>query len=435
MKKIFTLLFLLPFFMTAKSQWPASTSIVISQLYGGGGSTNVTAAYVRDYIELHNISSAAVTIPDSTWSLQYGGATSNIGGSSSTRYIIASGTNPKTSITIPAGGYLLIATGTASTGGAAISPTPDLVTSSLNMSNSNGKVALISDTTLFKCGQAGMAGGFISCNPTQTAKIIDLVGFGRLADSVNTNFETQTTIGIPGDTTTVLGGKSNLNIRVINVRKFSGCQESQNNAIDFDTIPYAVPRNSASPVHICTLAEITAPVKLSSFNIAKTGNNVNLSWATQQEINNKAFVIQRSNDGINNWQDLTTVDAVGNSSIIVNYSGTDNVPLNGFNYYRLKQINMDGSFTFSSIKKVLFSASYKVLVTPNPAKDFINVYVSKNNNSTTLVKVINLNGQVVRSESSSLSTISISTNGIAKGVYFVKIIDANNVTTKKISVQ
>jgi len=178
----------------------------------------------------------------------------------------------------------------------------------------------------------------------------------------------------------------------------------------------------------------TAPVKLSSFTTQKNSSSVSLNWVTEQEFNTKSFIVQRSNNGAN-WSDISTTSAAGNSNIIKTYSINDNSPLSGFNYYRLKQVNEDGSVSYSFTRKVLFSTSYKVLVTPNPAKDFINVYVSKNNNSNTLVKVIDLNGQVVRSESTSLSTISISTNGIAKGVYFVKVIDANNVTTKKISVQ
>jgi hypothetical protein len=151
-------------------------------------------------------------------------------------------------------------------------------------------------------------------------------------------------------------------------------------------------------------------------------------------MNTRSFIIQRSNDG-SSWSDLSTTPATGNSSTVKNYSSTDNSPLSGFNYYRLKQVNEDGTFTFSATRKVLFSTNYKVLVTPNPAKDFINVYVSKNNNSNTLVKVMDVNGKVLHSESSALSTISISTNGMAKGVYYVKVIDGTNIITKKISVQ
>ncbi len=177
----------------------------------------------------------------------------------------------------------------------------------------------------------------------------------------------------------------------------------------------------------------TSPVKLSSFNTQKSSSFVNVTWVTEQESNTKSFIVQRSTNGVN-WTDISTTPAAGNSNSVLNYSTTDNSPSNGFNYYRLKQVGEDGSFTYSATRKVLFSISYKVMVTPNPAKDFINVYISKNNNTNTIVNVIDMNGKIVRSESSALSTISIPTSGIAKGTYFVKIVNAANVTTKKISV-
>ncbi|MGG9971583.1 T9SS type A sorting domain-containing protein [Ferruginibacter sp. SUN002] len=178
----------------------------------------------------------------------------------------------------------------------------------------------------------------------------------------------------------------------------------------------------------------TQPVKLSGFTTQKKTSSVTLNWVTEQESNTKSFIVLRSPDG-STWSEVSTVAAAGTSNSILNYTITDNTPLNGFNYYRLKQVSEDGTYTMSDIRKVLFSTNYKVMVTPNPARDFINVYISKNNGTNTIVRISDINGKLVRSESSALSTISIPTNGMAKGIYFVKVIDGTNITTKKISVQ
>lgn len=452
MKKIFTLLLLLPAFFAAKSQ---STSIVISQVYGGGGSTALAGglppAYKDDYVELHNVSTSPVTLQD--WALFYGSQTGNIGGTTSSRIKLPQ------NLVIPAGGYYLVqilsadSTGTTTrlpTLGAALPVTADLVvgtpgtppgagyvatvSGNPSMSGTNGKIVLANDTTLFNCGKGGpgVAGGINPCPAPTIAKIVDLVGYGKLSDSLTTNFEGWVSQGVLGDTASVGGGKYSLNTRVVAVRKNNGCQDSQNNFADFDTVQYAAPRNSASQVNICLG---TSPVKLNGFTTIKVNNSVLISWTTEQEFNNKAFVIQRSENGVV-WTDVTTININGNSSSSKSYSANDNTPLNGFNYYRLKQVNTDGSYNLSPVKKVYFSANYKVLITPNPAKDFINVYVAKDNSNTnTTVKVTSMNGQVVRTVNSALSNISISTNGLSKGVYFVKVTDASHVSTQKIAIQ
>ena len=200
------------------------------------------------------------------------------------------------------------------------------------------------------------------------------------------------------------------------------------------TLVLAAPTNTAFRGVQVVPVSSTNPVKLSGFTTQKNNSSVAISWGTEQEFNTQSFVIQRSADGTT-WTDISTTPAAGNSSSLRNYSSLDNTPINGINYYRLKEIGIDGNVTYSVIRKVLFSGKYKVLISPNPAKDFINIYIAKDNNTNSIIKVIDFSGKIVRSESSALSTISISTNGLSKGVYFVKIIDGGNVTTKKISVQ
>ena len=121
-----------------------STTVVISQVYGGGGATSGTPTYKADFIELHNVSSTSQSLDG--FSLQYGSSTGAFGGSSSQIYAFTSGTS------IPAGGYLLIQCGTVGTVGVDFPVTADQTTTNLSLSSSSGKVALVNGITGLGCG-------------------------------------------------------------------------------------------------------------------------------------------------------------------------------------------------------------------------------------------------------------------------------------------
>jgi len=138
------------------------------------------------------------------------------------------------------------------------------------------------------------------------------------------------------------------------------------------------------------------PVELIYFQ-AKTGTkDVSLNWATATEINNKEFVIERSLDNVS-FRAIGKVNGHGTTLQQQQYQFMDLNPLGGTSYYRLKQIDMDGAFTYSK----LVAVTLKELITPmalypNPAADFINVSLgSSADNNEILVQVLDLKGQVM----------------------------------------
>lgn len=178
------------------------------------------------------------------------------------------------------------------------------------------------------------------------------------------------------------------------------------------------------------------PVKLNSFVVQKIDNKAKISWSTEQESNSSHFVIERSVNG-RTWNDIATVTAAGNSSLHINYSIIDNAPMRGFNYYRLKQVDKDAKYDYSEIKSALFNSRYTAEIAPNPSKDFINLYLNKagNGNQQSTVQLLNASGKMVYKTTTAQSQLQISTSGISKGLYFVKVIDADNVTTLRVIVQ
>lgn len=94
---------------------------------------------------------------------------------------------------------------------------------------------------------------------------------------------------------------------------------------------------------------ITLPVTYDFFTAERSGATIGLQWQTSHETANHYFEVQRSGNA-SDWSDIGRVDA-GNNSVNL-YHFTDNQPLDGVNYYRLKQVDMDNRFSYSAIRKM-----------------------------------------------------------------------------------
>jgi trimeric autotransporter adhesin len=191
------------------------------------------------------------------------------------------------------------------------------------------------------------------------------------------------------------------------------------------TAPIWYTRNDAGTV---------TPVTLSFFTVQKNDNKAKIEWVTEQEINSSKFIVERSTDG-RTWSSIATVNATGNSTTRNTYSIIDYAPLKGINYYRLKQIDIDGKFEYSVVRSAIFNLAYNIIVSPNPAIDFINVSINKTDNKNIQIQIADMSGKVIRNVISNQSLTSISTNGIAKGMYLVKVINEQIVSTRKIMIQ
>lgn len=109
-------------------------------------------------------------------------------------------------------------------------------------------------------------------------------------------------------------------------------------------------------------------VGLLNFNAAPQGKAVSLDWQTSSEINSRNFDVEFSIDGVK-FNKIGTVATVGNSTTPTSYSFLHTTPINGLNYYRLKQVDQDGSFKYSVIRTVKFGTRTAVYPMPNPTTD------------------------------------------------------------------
>lgn len=112
---------------------------------------------------------------------------------------------------------------------------------------------------------------------------------------------------------------------------------------------------------------VTLPVQLSYFS-GKTTETYNLlEWETQSERNNSHFILQRSIDG-RRFEDITVVNGVGNSDEINRYNYRDFEMMPGINYYRLQQVDYDGSFSYSHIIGLKKEGTNDPILWPNPSQ-------------------------------------------------------------------
>ena len=185
-------------------------SVVISQVYGGGGNTG--APYKADFVELHNRSNRSVDI--STWSIQYASASG-----SSWQVAPLSGS-------IAAGGFVLVSLFVSASG--ADLPTPNITSTSINLSALNGKVALVTNATAIAAGT--------SC-PSDSS-VTDFLGYG----SANC-----------ADGTPALAATSSVSVRRL---ESSGpdlsCTSTHDNSIDFE-LAGPTPQTSATTPNICSV--------------------------------------------------------------------------------------------------------------------------------------------------------------------------------------
>lgn len=160
------------------------------------------------------------------------------------------------------------------------------------------------------------------------------------------------------------------------------------------------------------------PIELISFTGEIEGNMHLLEWTTASEIQNDYFDIERSSDA-GTFEIIGRVSGAGNSQVVTRYTFTDEQPLNGLNYYRLKQTDYDGKSSYSKVVALDHTVSGPVSIYPNPAG--FTLHITGLSEDKVPCQVVNGQGQVMLSGVVSSSTESIGIESLAPGLYFLRI--------------
>ena len=182
------------------------------------------------------------------------------------------------------------------------------------------------------------------------------------------------------------------------------------------------------------------PIELISFDAIMNNKQVDVTWATATETNNNFYTIERSKDGIN-FEPVSNVDAAGNSLSLINYKDVDTNPFEGISYYRLKQTDFNGTFSYSKIVAVNYSFSNDGMsVFPNPTDGEININMNDLEGKEVLVVIRDITGKecfskvILSQENQQLIAID-SEQKLAAGTYIITASSSNKLYSKKIIVK
>lgn len=170
-------------------------------------------------------------------------------------------------------------------------------------------------------------------------------------------------------------------------------------------------------------ASSVLPVKWLNFDGRILENKIVLNWATAKEINNRGFAIEKSNNGIQ-FSQIGFVIANSNN----NYQFVDAFDGNK-SYYRLKQVDINGNFSYSKTILINSKTSTQFSMYPNPSKTFVNI--SANNIEQVIIRDM-LGKTIFKNNFAEATNIQINTSSIANGIYNVSIITKNGVQSQKL---
>lgn len=168
------------------------------------------------------------------------------------------------------------------------------------------------------------------------------------------------------------------------------------------------------------------PIQLLSFTGENEGVKNKLKWSTASELNNDYFTLEHSADGVN-FETVITKEGAGNSNVLINYDAYDYSPYIGKTYYRLKQTDYDGKFSYSSIIAIENKLDEISLtnVHPNPTTSDLNFDFSSPVRGIVKIQIVDYLGRTVVSKFQKVeegkSSLMTQMGELAKGVYTLKV--------------
>jgi len=369
--------------------------LLISQVYGAGGNTNAT--FKNDFVEIFNPTTTVVDL--STYTIQYATARSN-----NTDFTIIA----NLSGTLQPGQFYLIQLGSGGSVGNAL-PTPVNSIGTQDISAAAGKIILVNSTTPIGIDASG-------CPTTAPS---DFIGYG-------------TPIATTGANCAETSAKTATGNNTASLIRTNVCADANNNSTDFTNSTTITPRNTSTTVVNCPNA-IPLPVKFTNLKASKKAAAIELSFSNATEKDVVNYDIERSTDGIQ-FTSIATLKAMHNDGSQGDYIFTDERPLNGVNFYRIKATETSGKVAYSLIVKINAAAMQSGLtISPNPVNDgVLNFQASSLTPGVYQLLIRNAAGQIVhkqtlRSVGNAFSQ-TLLLNNLKAGMYYMEISGASKIS-------
>jgi hypothetical protein len=204
------------------------------------------------------------------------------------------------------------------------------------------------------------------------------------------------------------------------------------------TIP-AQALGSASPWVLSNI-DAPLPVELLYFSAKLKGKTVFLNWSTATEFNNSYFEVQRSKDN-ESFEVIDIINGYGNSSVVRSYDSKDEKPYEGISYYRLRQVDYDGRYSYSETVPVQLNSINDfdfVFASPTPTMEEVIIGFDYNNESSVEVNISDAVGKTISSQmlypKQGFNRMNINIPRVTSGIYFITLANSAFTTSKKIFV-
>lgn len=168
----------------------------------------------------------------------------------------------------------------------------------------------------------------------------------------------------------------------------------------------------------------TLPVVYETFYVTHQGSNNQLSWSTSKELNSISYAVEKSTDA-RNWKQIAIVAGAGNSSLVNKYAYTDKNGNDAVVYYRIRQVDVNGTAMYSAIRALRNNETGSVTNIYASSGKTVIIDLNSDVKDNIFIQLINMSGQViVRKEFSKASyRLVVNTTGAGSGVYVVRVSD------------
>ena len=177
------------------------------------------------------------------------------------------------------------------------------------------------------------------------------------------------------------------------------------------------------------------PVTFLNFDGTLINSTAKLTWSTATELNNSGFEVQKSSDG-HSFAVIGFVKGSGNSSVVNTYNYTDAKVLSGDNYYRLRQVDIDGNFIYSSIIRLDFkNFDWAVFGNPVTSNSWVQLQIARTSNI--VIQILSIDGRVIKTiDKGNISegtySVPLNLGNVPSGIYIIRLVADNQSFSKKI---
>ncbi|HEX2536503.1 MAG TPA: G8 domain-containing protein [Chitinophagaceae bacterium] len=176
------------------------------------------------------------------------------------------------------------------------------------------------------------------------------------------------------------------------------------------------------------------PVKFLSFSVSRTDRGNLVEWATSEEINTEIYELERSENGTS-WNTIAYVAAGGNSHAVLSYAFTDKAPAAQTVHYRVKQVDRDGSFSYTGVRTLRRApaAGASVSIASAPGQGRVLIHFPEQVRREVTVRIITVSGQILsqRKLAQPAGQVLLAAGVPANGTYIVSVTDGQDLNTAR----